>query len=553
MLTNLTIQNFSLIDKLSIEFGPHLNVLTGETGAGKSIVIDALRYVLGERLSSSQIRNPELPCVVEVVFELARAEIRLREIVGEFLPVDESQLIIHRTHLPDGKSKIKINGFFITLTQLKEIGNHLIDFHGAHDHQLLFADEYHLDIVDKLSSLTEFKTQYDSLYTQYRDLKKQLNELQELGQSRQRDLDLLEHQVNELKEVALEESAYDEIKQEQIRLNNAEKLHTYINQILQIVDDEQGLSERIRQAFPPLRGLNQIDDKTAGWHDYLNAIQENTRHLMSELNDYAQKLSFEPGEAKEINRRYDVYEDIKRKYGPTLDEAKQFFEESKIHLELLKNFEENNTALIKKLETQEKKLRDVAQKMTKERQKTSQALKKTIEKELTELGIAHVQFESRVEPTDLGANGQDKVTFYISPNAGESLKPLSQIVSSGEAARLMLALKKALIKVDPIPVLIFDEIDAQIGGRLGTITGTKLKEISRNRQVILITHLPQIASFGHQHFKVTKDVEKGRAVTKVTSLDSKARVEELAKMMSGEKESSIALTHAKTMLAEAQR
>ncbi|HLD69375.1 MAG TPA: DNA repair protein RecN [Candidatus Omnitrophota bacterium] len=551
MLSHLTIENFALIDRLSLEFCGQLNVLTGETGAGKSIMIDALRFVLGDRFNSTQIRDAKLPCSVEAVFELNRKDIRHQPIFSEYLPSDETQIIIQRATFPDGKNKIKVNGASVTVSQLKEIGNHLIDFHGANDHQLLLSDESHLGILDQLTSLGALKTDYEKIYAEYARLQKELTDLQEAGKSRERDLDLLQHQVTELSQVPLDPSKYEELLAEETRLNNAEKLYGCVNAILtQIEDEENGISEKIRQAFSPMRTLTQIDPKMSTNMELLNQIQENIQQLKVDLNDYGNSLSFEPEAAKEIRNRYDSYESIKRKYGPSLEDAQKFFTEASKRYELLKNLEHNDQQLREQISGKEKELKKIAAKITQERQKASTALQKTIEKELSELGIVHVQFESRIEKTELNRHGHDKVTFYISPNAGEALKPLSQIVSSGEAARLMLALKKALIKVDPIPVLIFDEIDAQIGGRLGTITGTKLKEISKIRQVILITHLAQIAAFGDHHFKVTKGIKNGRALTQVNCLEPQARVKELAQMMSGEKETSISLTHAQELLTK---
>ena len=299
--------------------------------------------------------------------------------------------------------------------------------------------------------------------------------------------------------------------------------------------------------------MSHLDSTTAPLLERLNLIQESSQNLLSELRHYADGLSFDSQTANDINRQCDVYDDIKRKYGPTLDDAQKFYNAAKEKYDLIKNFEHNDRELHETLKTQEKELSKIAQKITKKRQTAASDLKEIIEKELKELGINHVQFETRCEKIPFTINGQDQIIFYISPNAGEDLKPLAEIVSSGEAARVMLALKKALIKADSIPVLIFDEIDAQIGGRLGTVTGKKLKELSHHRQVILITHLPQIASFGDVHFKVIKSVKSGRTITEVNELDHGARVEEIAQMMSGQEQSKFSVKHAQEMLANAQQ
>ena len=387
-----------------------------------------------------------------------------------------------------------------------------------------------------------------------RDLQHKLTSLTELAQTRQRDLDLLTHQVKELESVPLNEEKYEQVEQEIIKINNAQKLYEHIQTLLNILEDEdKGVNQQLRKAFSPLRSLNQIDEKTSTLFDQLSSIQENTNDLIGQLTDYAESLSFDQNQSEEINKIYDTYQDIKRKYGPSLADAANFFAKIKEKLELIKNFEHNDHQLRQNIADKEKELTKIANKITKARQSAAADLNQTIEKELKELGINHVRFEVRFEKTTFGPDGCDHIAFYISPNAGEDLKPLAQIVSSGEAARVMLALKKALIEVDPIPVLIFDEIDAQIGGRLGTITGKKLTQLAKHRQVILITHLPQIASFANRHFKVIKSVKSSRATTQIELLQEKARVEEIAQMMSGQNTNRISLEHAQDMLATAQK
>ncbi|OGX49551.1 MAG: hypothetical protein A2216_00715, partial [Omnitrophica WOR_2 bacterium RIFOXYA2_FULL_45_12] len=378
--------------------------------------------------------------------------------------------------------------------------------------------------------------------------------LKELSSSRERDIEILKHQIRELEQVPLEEEKYTELLEKQSRLNNSEKLYERAGQLINTLEnDESGISQAITKAFPYTRLLNNIDPATSVLTENLSHIQEKSDEILSYLRSYLENLSFEPQEANEINKFCDTYIELKRKYGPSLDEVRKFYQSAKEKYDTLVNFEINSNELNEKINSLEKELRQSAQKITKKRKATADGLKETIEKELKELGIMHARFECKIEKAELNPDGQDRVIFYISPNAGEDLKPLAEIVSSGEAARLMLALKKALIKVDPIPVLIFDEIDAQIGGRLGTITGKKLKELSTDRQVILITHLPQIASFADTHFKIYKKVENNRTTTAIEELDAGTKIKEIAKMMSGEKESAIALTHAREMLTQAKK
>jgi DNA repair protein RecN (Recombination protein N) len=552
MLTQLTIQNFGLIDNVALELEPKLNILTGETGAGKSIVIDALRIALGERTSTSQIRDPEQPCHIEAVFFLKNSHLLKHDLLQEYF-TDGPELIISRHFYSDGRNKIKVNGFSLTVTQLREIGNTLIDFHGPHDHQSLLSESSHIGMLDRLANLDKEIEDYNELYRSYQAIKQKLSQLQQLSQGRERELDLLSHQIKELEQVSLKEDEYEKLLQERVKINNAERLYQCINQLLNVLGSEEGgVSERIRQAFSPMKSLNQIDEKTSQLMDILSEVQDDTEDLVVQLQDYTDGLSFDSAQAEDINVRYDIYDEIKRKYGPSLEAAEHFYVEAKKRYNLLANFEQEDSALKQEINLVEAKLKQKAQKLTQKRQKGSSELKGTIEKELTELGMPKVKFDVKIAPVEFNDRGADHVVFYISPNVGESLKPLADIVSSGEAARVMLALKKALIKVDSIPVLIFDEIDAQIGGRLGTTTGEKLRDIAAHRQVILITHLPQIASFADAHFKVTKNVKAGRSITQVNLLNKEERIKELAQMMSGEKESKIALKHAGDMLANAK-
>ena len=552
MLTQLTIQNFGLIDQISLDFDSKLNILTGETGAGKSILIGALRIVLGDRISVSQLRDAKASCVIEASFEIRDPELRGSALLGDFLSSGDPTLIIQRTFSPDGRNKIKINGGAVTVAQLKEIGNHLIDFHGPHDHQMLLSSASHLQMLDRLVNFKDTLVRYKEIFDTYAATRKKLDALQGLSVSREREADLLSHQVKELGQVPLDQSKYDDLLQAQTKIHNAERISECAAEILQHLEgDDSGIDERLTKAFGPMRSLNQIDGQTAPFMDSLERMQEINQGLLSDLHEYVRGLSFDPREAQDVSAQMDIYEGILKKYGPSFEDARTFYAQACEKHDLLNNLEHNDSELRKTLAALESDLKQAAKKVTKARQLAARELEHTIEKELSELGIAKVKFEVRIAQGEFQPRGLDEVVFYISPNAGEDLKPLAQIVSSGEAARVMLALKKALIKVDPIPVLIFDEIDAQIGGRLGAVTGQKLRQISGSRQVILITHLPQIASFADAHFKVKKTVKDGRALTVVEALDKSQRVLEIAQMMSGDKESKISVRHAQDMLAQA--
>jgi DNA repair protein RecN (Recombination protein N) len=551
MLTELIIRNFGLIDRIAVEPSAGLNVFTGMTGAGKSILIDALRCALGERFNSSFVRDANVPSVIEAVFRPDPAFLESYPDIAEYMEGEET-LIIRRTFMPDGKSKNTINGMNAPLMKLKEIGDKLVDFHGPHDHQLLFQESSHLAMLDRLSGIESEKKKYSTLYSEYKGIFDQLESTRSMADSRDRDLDLLSHQIKELEQVPLDDASYEKTSQEDAMANNSGKLLESVKALVDLLDEEpEGVTSRVSRMFTRMDHLAGIDERMEPLKEVLSRIQEDTGELSAELNSYLEKLDIDPETAAETARKMDSYIVLLKKYGPGLEDARLFLDEARKKHETLIDLEHNTAELEKRADLFRKKVLESAKTLTLARKKAASSLEKTIEKELEELGINKVRFECRVSASEPSPDGADKVVFYISPNVGEDLKPLADIASSGEAARVMLALKKALIKVDPVPVLIFDEIDAQIGGRLGTVTGKKLKELSSLRQVLLITHLPQIASFGDKHFKVIKTVRSGRTETALCALEGEDRVKELARMMSGEEETSIATAHAREMLLEA--
>ena len=552
MLSHLHITNFGLIDDLSLDFTPQLNVLTGETGAGKSIIIDALRCALGERLSSTYIRDGQKPCVLETVFECNSYFLQSHPDIAEFMPEQDSSLIIRRTVLPDGRNKIKINQHSVTVSTLKVIGDRLIDFHGPHDHQMLLNEESHINILDRLSKNSNRINHYRNVYEKYRSIIGSIDDIEDQKASRERDLDLLTHQIRELEQVPLDPARYDEYMQAYTRFSNMEKLFEHSQALLTILEqDEIGLSDQVAKAFPHMRAITGADETVSHFEESLNTVQELIDSVSVDLRDYLDSLAYSQDESSEITRIYDAYADILRKYGPTVEKAAAHYKEIKTKRDFLVNIEHSDFELQKELKETKERLLDQAADISRVRKKTAARLKKTIEKELKELGITHVQFECRITSCECNQYGTDRIAFYISPNAGEDVKPMAEIVSSGEAARVMLALKKALTKVDPIPVLIFDEIDAQIGGRLGNITGSKLREISHDRQILLITHLPQIACYGTCHYKVLKRVENNHTHVTVRKLEGQNKIDELAQMMSGDNSDELSKKHAREMLAKA--
>ncbi len=552
MLTSITIKNFALIEDLSVDFESGFNAISGETGAGKSIIIDALRIALGERIDSSQVRDTSVPCVLEAVFQLSADFLNANENVREFLTA-ENELMINRIFTADGKGKIKINGLAVTLAQLKAIGDKLVDFHGPHDHQALLSQESHIGMLDSLSGIDGLLAEYKDIFSRRTVLKAKLAGMQNDARTRERELDLLGHQIKELSPLELNPARYEEYLSQQARINNTQELSGCVGEMINLLQEgDISVTAGLMKVSALMKKLNRIDESTASLSQELGAAQEAADSVLNKLQEYINSLEFDPERAAKINELCDSYADALRKFGPKIEDAALFFQKARERFYFLNDFEHNDRQIRDDIAQLEEKLTAIAGQLSDKRAKAAKILKKTIEKELLELGFTKVLFDCRMTRADFKDDGFDDVEFYISPNPGEPLKPLADIISSGESARVMLALKKALIKADSVPVLIFDEIDAQIGGRLGLVTGGKLKELSRVRQVLVITHLAQIASFAGVHYKVFKKVKAGRTVTGIEALNGEARIKELAQMMGGSHESGVSLKHAQEMFAQAQ-
>ena len=329
MLESLTVKNFGIIETVSLELTPGLNILTGETGAGKSILIDALRFCLGERFQTSYLRNDGSPCTVEAVFELPAALWKKLACLNDFKS-DDKTLIIQRTVTADGKNRVKVNGLSAPVAQLKEIGDALIDFHGPHDHQQLLAEHHHLEIIDSLTDLEGLQEEYASVYHDFSAIRTKIEQLNALAKGRDHDLELLAHQIKELEQVPLDTAAHEETCSHRIRISNAEKLHDNISQALAILENEDaGVALLLGRTFKPLQTLAGIDEKAASYLDQLACVQEQAGDLTAALKDYADSLSFDPDDARRVNEQFDAYHDILRKYGPSMDDARRFYDEAR--------------------------------------------------------------------------------------------------------------------------------------------------------------------------------------------------------------------------------
>ncbi len=561
MLLQLTVRHFALIEELSLDFDSGLNVLTGETGAGKSIVIDALRLVLGERLEADPIRDKGAGCVIEAVFSVPEeaALNQASSLAGYLKPGDEC-LILKREINSEGRSKATINQQLVNLSDLKEAGCLLVDIHGQYDHQRIFEPSSHLDFVDRLSGLGHAKhsghllEDYQSQYRLYASLQNEKKNLLERREGRERAIDLLKFQIDEIDKVAPQEGEDLALQEERIRLAHAEKLSGIIERILdRLNENEASVSDQIAKVFRDFQEWSRIDPSAAKISASLEPLQLHLEEILAAAADYRDKLRFDPERLQELDFRLDRLEMLKRKYGGTLTAVLVFLEQARKDYDQLVNADVYEKDVETKLAECLPRLEKIADQITGIRRRSAAKLAESVKSELRDLGMRAARFECLLEKTDFGPLGRDQLEFLFSANPGESSKPLAAIASGGEASRIMLAIKRALAEVDCVGTLIFDEIDTNIGGRLGSVVGQKLKEIADGRQILLITHLPQIASFAARHFKVIKTVREGKTSVRYSVLTGPDRIRELAQMMSGEKETDISKIHAEEMLKTASR
>lgn len=559
LLLELHIENFAIIDKLHIQFSRGLNILTGETGAGKSIIIDALGLALGGKASNEMIRSEAEKAIVEALIDLRENEKALAKAMelGFISSLEESpELIIRREILRNGKSRALINGNLATASMLAELGDDLIDIHGQHQHQTLLKPSVHVDLLDALGDLLDFRKGFEEKFQKYKQIRVALQELKEGIRVRMQRLDLLNFQKQEIERANLRPGEDEELQHERKLLSAAEKLANDSTQVYELLyGSEESITDKLGQVLDLLKNLAQIDDSLSPLLTTGESVSYQLEDLAYSLRDYAQKVEFNPQRLEEIERRLDELNRLKRKYGNTLSEILDLKNNIDAELASYNEGEERLEKLEKELEELEKELQHLSEELSRRRHDVAKKMEVAIMKELSELNMDKTQFQVHIEPLPSGeipftAKGRDRIEFLIAPNPGEDLKPLSKIASGGEISRVMLAFKTILASVDNIPTLIFDEVDLGIGGRVAEVVGKKLKFISSTRQVICITHLPQIASKADLHLQIFKEVQEGKTLTRVHRLSESERVEEIARMLGGETITETTRKHAQEMLGQ---
>ncbi|WP_027308265.1 DNA repair protein RecN [Caloramator sp. ALD01] len=557
MLLKLRIKNFALIDELELDFSGGFNVLTGETGAGKSILIDSVSFLVGEKFNREIIRTGCDYAYVEGIFEIKNDKINY--LLRENGIDNDDYLILAREINQNNKSILRVNGRTTSLSFIREISKYLIDIHGQHEHQSLLDEAKHIDILDSFcgDAFKSIKIGYRELFEKLKSIEKEIDRLTQDEQLRLRKIDLLKFQVQEINDAQLKEGEEEELIQRRDILKNAEKIFSCLNLAYQKIyssDDYESAFDSIGSAMVSLEQISQYDDKLNTIKMAIEEVYYKLEDAIESIREYKDKIEYNDEELNEIENRLDLINKLKRKYGKDIKEILNYYNNISIELEELEKSDEKLEELKKEYENILNELNLVAYKITNIRKETGIKLKEKIEAELKYLGMEKAVFEVDITEKDkFDNNGKDEVRFLISSNIGEPLKPLHKVASGGEISRIMLAIKSVVADVDSIPILIFDEIDTGISGRTAQSVAEKMVLISKKHQILCVTHLPQIASMGDKHFKIQKIVIDNKTITLVSDLQNQDRIDEIARMLGGAIVTELTKTNAKEILLLAEQ
>lgn len=556
MLQQLYIKNVALIDEALIEFDKGLNILSGETGAGKSIVIGSLAFVLGARATKDFIKKDQDFAMVEALLTL-KADTTKDEIRELGIDIDEdSSVLISRTFNKSGRNICKVNGRPATLGMIKEICEKLIDIHGQHEHQSLLNPAKHILLLDRFceEDLLEHKQNLTNLIKQYKQILNQILDLS-MGKDREDLIDFFNYQITEIENAKLCENEENILLEERKVLSQSEKLKTLYTQSIELLStEEMSAIDKIGIVINNVQNIVNIDSDKNAIYDDLQDIYAKLEEITRDLKKYDNNIEYNNERLDEIEHRLDLIQKLKRKYGKNIKEILNFKEETKLKLDNLINSEEKILNLYKKRENIEKQIKQSCINISNIRKEKAIYLEKNIEKHLFDLGMQNSKFKIDIKQKDtFNQNGFDKVEFLICTNLGEDVKPLSKIASGGEMSRIMLSLKAVLSFVDTIDTFIFDEIDSGISGRTAQMVGEKMSLLSKTNQIICITHLPQIAAMGDQHFLINKSYDNKNTKTSIEKLKHNEIVEEIARMTGGATITDFTLASAKEMLDQANK
>lgn len=561
MIKSLYIKDYALIDELDVSFDRGLNILTGQTGAGKSIIIGALNMILGERADTEVIRQGTSKAITEGILEIGENP-AIREVLEEHAVEYREELILRR-EIRDSGSRGFINDTPVTITVLKQVGDYLVDLHGQHDHQMLLKEENHRGVIDGFGEAEEYLDNYRSSWETMLDLQKQLKNLKKRERELEEKTELYRFQVKELEDAELDPSEENEIEAEMNLLDNAEELDQKAASIVEMGEGEEvNVMELLNRMKLHLEDMARIEPEFQTYLDELSTARISIRETVSFTERYRSGIEFNPRRLEELRTRQSEMNRLQKKYGRTVPELVKYLNEIRKELSLADNFDVEIEKIEKQIGGQAKELAKAARELHDKREELGERLSKSIVQELQSLGIPNARFEVRVEwlisdsgwihidgaPVECTEHGCDRIRLFISTNKGEEPKPLSRIASGGEVSRVMLALKSILAREQSLPVMIFDEIDTGISGEVSEKVGRTMRKLSELCQIIVITHQPQIASQAHQHFRVEKTEEEHRTVTRIQPLTDNEHIREVASLMSGEEITEAALQSARQLI-----
>lgn len=549
MLDRLMVKDLALIEKSVVEFGPGLNILTGETGAGKSILLGSIQLALGQKANKDMIRHGSEQALIELSFSLGEEKEAALKELEEDLEIEEGSLIIRRK-ISEKKSENRVNDLSVTLAKLREISGELLDLHGQHEHHSLLKEGAHLAILDSFMArrggriLSEVKEAYEN----YREKKKKVEAYSLPEEERKRELDFLQFELEELSSANLKPGEEEQLSKDYAVYENRDRLKSLLLRVQEELADRDfhGPVKNLEEAVTFDESLKNVLDTAyeleAVGEDCLRAVEHYLDH--SEMDEEKFFL---------LGERLDTIRSLMMKYGGTEEKALEALSKKEERLRFLTDYEKEKALMEEALARSEEELREKAERLSLERQKTAKELEERIQQEMQELGFLDTRFTFRFEKKkEISEKGFDEVESYVSLNPGEPLRPLREVGSGGELSRIMLSIKTVLADTDAVPTLIFDEIDTGISGRTAEKVGEKLEKIAKNHQVILITHLPQIAAKADRHFLIEKNVQEGKTKTEIHALNEEASVKELARLLGGEELTEAALQNARSLKAKAK-
>jgi DNA repair protein RecN (Recombination protein N) len=555
MLTELSIRNFAIIDELNVSFTSGLNILTGETGAGKSILIGAVSLLLGDRASSDMIRSQEDTAMVEAMFNIGEKS-DLKEKLKEMGFLVGNELILKRIVSRTGKNRVYIDGQLATLGMLSAISENLVNICGQHEHQVILNAENHGDIVDEFGGLQLLRAEYAEMYDRYLTLKEKHGKLLTMNKTRDERVEFLKFHLKEIDEAAVRVGEDEVLLDEKRILNSIQKLTEYAGSAYESLYGKTGsVREEIRGIIANIREIKKIDKGLNLSDKDLDAVYFQLEDAAMTLREYIKNLSYDPARLEAIDDRVDLLGKLKRKYGRTLDDVLKKRNEIEDELKAISSVDEEIEKLLEEMDAQKREMLKKATLLSQQRGESAAVLTKAIEDEIHALRMEKAVFTVEFGKSSSGQDtpvfnprGIDEIEFYLTTNVGETAKPLNRIASGGELSRIMLAVKKVLAKTGSVGTLIFDEVDSGIGGAVAEDVGKKLRDVSQHHQIICITHLPQIACFGDTHYRVAKSVSDDRTVTLVDVLSEEERLDEIARMLGGAELTKKTRAHAREML-----